>query len=500
MTIKVGNNKAIENAAIGRAVFKAAKPSFGGDVSSLAKIQQNSTVLGPKFSNFLEKVNQNVSSPEQRLILGVTALFLQPFIDLNNKRVNEETRLMSFSRTLSKIVVGTTVGVLVRKGCIKLAQNYTKVVPQMKEACKDAIAELRKKGENPENHPVRWAKRGDKNYLLAPDYVRTYMDDYYKNYVNALGSVMGIGVSLVTNFLIDAPLTQIMTNSVYKKITSDKNKSADIAAKEQAGASVVSMKGKPVSFGGNIAVQTAQKVAQKTLNNTDLAMKKVYVGFNEKYVPKENEEPVFCDIRELKRWFWKNVANNPGSMLMHTGALGWAASSAAQITGIALNDKIDSSKKKFLIPQEFADAAGNIALYYLVTLSAKKLVESKFDDGSICAKSLIDKIKQELESKKEEKDIFKNKLFVSALDALPESKKLFRIHKNGASILATLAASVLSCNILTPYFRNFYGSRCQEKLKDKTFNVYHNDPLYSVEDDVPIETTKKTEPFKRFIV
>ena len=73
----------------------------------------------------------------------------------------------------------------------------------------------------------------------------------------------------------------------------------------------------------------------------------------------------------FKDRMFKVLSENPGSMLMHTGALGWAASSAAQITGIAFNNKIDKNKKKFLIPQELGDATGNIALYYLVTLGMK---------------------------------------------------------------------------------------------------------------------------------
>ena len=106
--------------------------NYGGNIMSPKISFQGGGFKGVEFSsstvsNVLQKINKNVSSPEQRLILGVTALFTQPFIDLSNKRVNEETRLMSFARTLSKIVVGTTVGVLVRKECIRLAHNYSTI-------------------------------------------------------------------------------------------------------------------------------------------------------------------------------------------------------------------------------------------------------------------------------------------------------------------------------------------------------------------------------------
>ena len=67
------------------------------------------------------------------------------------------------------------------------------------------------------------------------------------------------------------------------------------------------------------------------------------------------------------------------------------------------------------------------------------------------AKSLI---KCEIE------DLFKSKKVIEKLGEAIESKKIYSAHKNGASVLATLIASVISCNILTPYFRNMYGAYC----------------------------------------
>lgn len=436
MITNINNNPAFKG--VGQACAAAKKTadnvltgcSYGKEFSS------------KRLSSFLQAVNKTVSSPEQRLIMGVTALFSQPFIDLNNKRVNEETRLMSFARTMAKIVIGTTVGVFVRKESIRLANKYTKMIE---------VPNLNRSGS--------WAKPADNHSFLAPPYVRNFNRDYFKNYVNALGSCLGIGVSLVTNFLIDAPLTQIMTNYCYKKLNNDLPEDKSVERCNLLKKAINENKVKNVSFGGASPASVID-TAKTVLKKGDLA---------------EGLDIKFHGWDGFKLWFWKKVCVNPGSMLMHTAAVGWGASSAAQISGIAFNDKIDSNKKKFLIPQEFADAAGNIALYYLVTYSIKTGVENLFDKGKVRIKSVMDMIEKEggVEKRKAiEKFCSTSKTkVIDIIKDLPKSKALYLEHKNGASILATLFASVISCNILTPYFRNFYGAYCHDKLKEHSAKI-----------------------------
>lgn len=138
------------------------------------------------FNNFLVNVKKNVSSPEQRLILGVTALFSQPFIDLHNSNVDKETRRISTIRTIAKIIVGTTVGVLVRKGCINLAKL---------------------KCFQPEHNLIK-----DASF------------DKIRRYTNTMGTLLATGIAVFTNFMIDAPLTKLLTNKIDAHLTSSKNK------------------------------------------------------------------------------------------------------------------------------------------------------------------------------------------------------------------------------------------------------------------------------------
>lgn len=44
------------------------------------------TVKGERANKAIKWIGKNISSPENRFILGATALMSQPFIDLSNKK------------------------------------------------------------------------------------------------------------------------------------------------------------------------------------------------------------------------------------------------------------------------------------------------------------------------------------------------------------------------------------------------------------------------------
>ena len=168
----------------------------------------------------LEFTGQRINSPEQRLIQGATALMTQPFFDLNNNSVDEDTRMMSVARTLAKIIVGTAVGVLVRQGSISLIRALSKY------------------------------KFADGKIIPDGGKIRTLFLPLFKNAVSAttpvaaqeemnlyqkgMGTLIGTLTGIFTNFLIDAPGTKHLTGVFYKKITGKNKgeKTADSAPKE----------------------------------------------------------------------------------------------------------------------------------------------------------------------------------------------------------------------------------------------------------------------------
>ena len=151
------------------------------------------TINNAKAIKRIEWIGQKITSPENRLILGVTALMSQPFIDGANKHVDEKTRKYSIARTIAKIIVGTTTGVIIRRGCIKAIDAFTtlKVTPEMK------FKKLRQ--------------------CLLPAVKKINLEQL-EQHKNALGTLVALGVMMFTNFAIDAPLTKWLTNIFSKKM------------------------------------------------------------------------------------------------------------------------------------------------------------------------------------------------------------------------------------------------------------------------------------------
>ena len=84
-------------------------------------------------------------------------------------------------------------------------------------------------------------------------------------------------------------------------------------------------------------------------------------------------------LQNVSQYMFDNYSKDSGKLLVHLGALGWVLGSAAQIGAVIGDKNIDKEQKKFLLPQEGADAAVNVAMYYticdVIKRGADQLVE-----------------------------------------------------------------------------------------------------------------------------
>lgn len=165
---------------------------------AIAGAMPTMTVKGDKVNKVITWIGKNISSPESRLILGASALMSQPFIDLSNKKIDEETRKVSAARTVAKIIAGTLTGFLVRKGCIKAIDAFTKLPSQIAP-----------------NAKYKWLRT-----LFTPDSALNGIMQDLTQHKNALGTFLSLFVMAFTNFLIDAPLTKFLTNKFIDKMKS----------------------------------------------------------------------------------------------------------------------------------------------------------------------------------------------------------------------------------------------------------------------------------------
>ena len=155
-----------------------------------------SHVFGERGDKFFKTAGKEITSAENRLILGVTALMSQPFIDFYNRDIDNETRKVAVCRTVAKIIAGTLTGFAVRKGTIGLIKACSK---------------------KPGTNVPKWRT------LFTPKNVKEVDTEAFAQYQNALGTFTSLGVMLFTNFLIDAPLTKYLTNKFNDKFTQNNN-------------------------------------------------------------------------------------------------------------------------------------------------------------------------------------------------------------------------------------------------------------------------------------
>ncbi len=196
-----GINFPIMNNIFGRYVRK----NISRIEQGILNIIPDTTYKSEKAVKFIGSIGKNISSAEQRLILGASALMSQPFIDAHNKRVDEDTRKVSVAKTISKIIVGTTTGFLIRKGCIKAIKECSKLPAPGVKKCRTIFA--------PEIDEFKLNENSDD----------------YKQYQNTFGTIAALVVMMFTNFLIDAPLTKYFTNLLMDKSKNKENNKSTVS-------------------------------------------------------------------------------------------------------------------------------------------------------------------------------------------------------------------------------------------------------------------------------
>lgn len=154
----------------------------------------------------LDWAGRRLHSPEQRIILGATALATQPFIDLQNKNVDKETRKTSAARTVAKIVAGTAVGVAVRYAGIAFVRKFCQY-DKVFNASGGVEKIIPKKGRSLFVPIFTKGKGGNSIFPIAEDVLTKRFDKYQK----AMGTFVATVAMIATNFLLDAPLTKWFT-------------------------------------------------------------------------------------------------------------------------------------------------------------------------------------------------------------------------------------------------------------------------------------------------
>lgn len=175
---------------------------------------------------------------------------------------------------------------------------------------------------------------------------------------------------------------------------------------------------------------------------------------------------------DIVKKVYKSYGENPGTMLLHTGAVGWVLSSLGQISGILMNNKISPEQKMFLIPQECSDAFVNIVSFYTLTSGVKFIGSKLSKTGKIRTSAITNLLKErglilEKGQTREAGKVYAGdwnfditKLNYYRFNIAPD----FKPFNNGMEVIFGLIGSIISSNLVTPVVRNYYASKRQKDI------------------------------------
>ena len=201
-------------------------------------------------------------------------------------------------------------------------------------------------------------------------------------------------------------------------------------------------------------------------------------------------------FKNVLNWLSKNFSNDTSRVIITASIVGWIISAVAQATAVAFNPKLDKEQKSFLLPQEFADVAVNIAAFFLVTQSAKKYMTKMFKTGKFAPKT----VREHLNKNKSLYGDKVGKLDLNLDEALMFDKffpdKEYKTCKNLMTTLATVTGGIISTNLITPVISNNMAAKMQKKYiansqalaKDEAVSVNNKENNQNVELKKPLST------------
>jgi len=161
----------------------------------------------------LIKHGENINSYHQRFFLALSALPISSLIDTYTAP-DKNSRNNSLSRTWAKVIVGATTGIIVRFGGYKAAKLLANPKANALESGKTIIL----KHENRFKNLLYPKEMLGKVYKNEDEF-----EDILKDYHKALGTWLAVAVMAFSNFLVDAPLTNTLTNFLRKNVFKNDN-------------------------------------------------------------------------------------------------------------------------------------------------------------------------------------------------------------------------------------------------------------------------------------
>ena len=184
-------------------------------------------------------------------------------------------------------------------------------------------------------------------------------------------------------------------------------------------------------------------------------------------------------FESVKEFFFNRYGYHPEKILVHMSVIGYILSSVAQMGAIIFNNKLTPEQKSYMLPQEAADGAINIATYLLISQSMNRFAKKLVSSGKLRTPKITEALKRTDSFTKQEGKAAVGDFNFSTRQTLSNNGEKDALNeyfglRNGVSVIATLIGTILSSNIITPILRNKYASKKQQQVFDKHEQIYNH--------------------------
>lgn len=160
-----------------------------------------------KFINYSGK---KLNAPQQSVVMGVTAVIFQPYINRKNKKLDNDTRDMAVARSIGKNITGNFFDFITRVASIFAVGGLSKYVINDVKNEDDFVTEIAPKNKIKDILTPNLKE----NFVQRP--YKEFLKDY-KSYRMAMGALLATGIAVFVKTTVELPVTKKLTDIFYKR-------------------------------------------------------------------------------------------------------------------------------------------------------------------------------------------------------------------------------------------------------------------------------------------
>lgn len=178
-------------------------------------------IRGKNIEKFINYSGRKLNAPQQSVIMGVSSLIFQPYINRKNKQLDDETRNMAVARSIGKSITGNVSDFLTRVFSIFAVAKLSNYAINKVNSDDDFVTEIKPKSKLDIFTPK--LKEG-----FIPCSQKEFLKDF-KSYQMAMGALVATGLAVFVKTTVELPATKFLTDYFYRmeKIKREKNDKAD---------------------------------------------------------------------------------------------------------------------------------------------------------------------------------------------------------------------------------------------------------------------------------